>query len=75
MDKLFRETKIKMVMKLRNVSRAEAVRIINSGATPESSPQNPKEEKSIVTSCRLEEPDVLDHGERLMTAAEFFGEV
>lgn len=75
MDKRLEETKIKMIMRLRKVSRTEAERIVNSGDAPEEGSQNSKEGKTEKPSGGFTTSDILDDGEQLMTAEEFFGKV
>ena len=70
----FEETKIKMVMKLRGVSRAEAIAVINgnasSGKTPEKSAEGVGNAVSRGSESILDDDD----GDLIMSAAEFFGE-
>jgi len=75
MDKLFEETKVKMVMKLRGVSRVETERIVNSGEAPADGSQGQTEEKSVRSSGNFRMPNIPDDDEQLISAEDFFGEV
>ena len=65
----FKETKIKMIMKLRNISRAEAELFEATGEAPD----NSHPIKSIATrrGCLISQ-SIADE-EPLITAEEFFG--
>ena len=75
MDKLFEETKVKMVMKLRGVSRAEAELIVNSGEPTADGPRSQAEEKAVRSSGNFIMPNIPDDDEQLISAEDFFGEV
>jgi hypothetical protein len=71
-DKLFNETKIKMVMRLRGVSHDEAVELIKNGKTAaEKSAHEDKDcsSRDVTSSvCTNEDTDV-------MSAEEFFSDM
>lgn len=67
MDKLFEETKIKLVMKVRGVSRAEAVQIVRKRRGES------KVEKGGRGRGRRMDPGRGGKGGEIMSAEEFFG--
>ena len=77
----FEETKIKMVMQLRGVSRSAAIDIINGKARPETDEKKSArcDKKSVagILSRDGDEPDfdlfAPDDSDDLMSAKDFFG--